>query len=125
MLILGTRFFMFDHFTCSYFESFLSHSKTTSRKNSSQVHTNMLPSYPSINQNIYCPKCRFPFMWVSQEINRHLFLRRYFGLPKYIKQNIFNKVMLIFEAGKLLTMNHVFFKYIQICLTTNRAEPHQ
>lgn len=77
----------------------------------------------TLNQNICWPKCQSPLLGASKKIHRELFLHRYYGLRKYIKYDISNNVMLVFEVWKLLTINCVFPKCVQARLMTNKVKP--
>jgi hypothetical protein len=69
---------MFGHFVWSSSEGCPSHSKISDPKwgNSSQIHTSMFTTNPSIHQNICRMKCRSRFLCVSQEVHLCLFLNR-------------------------------------------------
>jgi len=81
----------------------------TSRGDPNQIHTSKFLSYPLVHQKIWWPK-NFRVASFFTDIRPF----------KYIKKNILNKVVPLFEVGKLLTMNFVLPKGIQTSLMAKR-----
>jgi hypothetical protein len=68
-------FLMFDHFTWSSFEGYLSRSKSFNPqsnkwRNSSQIHTCMFSTDPLVYHNICRSKSWSSFLWVGLRVDR-------------------------------------------------------
>ena len=126
MLIVKICFLIFEHFGWCDFESCLSHHKSTGPQslkgwNSSKTYTCTCSSYPYVHCNICWPKYRSSIKRARQQVDMCLLFHIYSCSPEYIKKDIPNKVMPVFEVAKLLTINCMPFKCIKTCLTTNMA----
>ncbi|KAL7618885.1 hypothetical protein Lser_V15G02781 [Lactuca serriola] len=126
MLIFSTCIFVLYHFACSGFQSGMPSCEipapqTNERRDTSKIHTRMLPSYPSKDQNVSRSKCGPAILRVRKKVHWRFFLHRNTSMPTSIKENISNHIMSILETMELSTMNRVFPKGIQTCLATNWA----
>ena len=83
------------------------------------LYTHNFSSNPPVYLNIYLRKCQSSIKRVKQKVHMCLRLHKYSRPPEYIKNNISNKVMPAFEVGKLLTMNYIYSKRIQVCYMAN------
>lgn len=135
MLIFKTYFFIFDHFTWSRFESFLTHNKTSSPQSSSHMHVFFLPhpytrTYICLSVDILSHGSVKNFTGVTFFINTYVCrnIKKYFlnKSCRYLKSEIslqwtvcfpqrhpstpYKKVELIFAKGNKRIIN----RYLRI-----------